>query len=125
MLGLGNDIVEVERIEKVLNRSHGDAFKKRVFTKSEQLYCEKMANPALHYSARWALKEAFYKALPEELQTMSGWLSIELERVDGNKPSVKILSDELDLAMKKFGINAIFHSISHEKKYCVAVVALS
>jgi holo-[acyl-carrier protein] synthase len=125
MIGLGNDIVEVARIEKILNKSHSDTFKNRVFTENEQLYCEKMANSSPHYAARWALKEAFYKALPEELQQYSGWLSIELDREENQKPQVLVLSTELKEKMDEFGITSIFHSISHEKKYCSAVVAFS
>jgi holo-[acyl-carrier protein] synthase len=125
MLGLGNDIVEVKRIETILNKSHGNTFKQKVFTIKEQEYCDKMANSAPHYAARWALKEAFYKSLPAELQKISGWLSIELSRVDGEKPVIVVISKELENELKNFGVKSIFHSISHEKKYCTAVVALN
>ena len=62
IVGLGIDIVMIERIEKMLER-HGERVLKRLYTETERAYCDKMAKPQLHYAARFAAKEAFVKAL--------------------------------------------------------------
>lgn len=123
IVGIGNDIVDVRRIEKTLNKSHGEAFKKRVFTPNEIQYCEKMANSSPHYAARWAVKEAFYKALPEEIQPSSHWRAVEIVREEFRKPSLAVVDDELCDEFKKRGYK-VHHSISHEKEFCTAMVII-
>ena len=124
ILGVGTDIISVARMERVFSRSTAEAFKERVFTHSERQYCEKMSNATPYYAARWALKEAFYKALPLELQGVSSWKSIELLRQDGKKPEVVVCTEELRNALSNLGDVQIHHSISHEKEFCVAMVTL-
>ena len=57
LIGLGCDLIETERIKKVLEK-HGDRFLKRVFTDEERAYCDSLKYPHKHYAARWAAKEA-------------------------------------------------------------------
>lgn len=121
--GLGNDIVDVRRIGKLLSKSYGGQFLKRVYTAEEIAYCSEKVNAAQSFAARWALKEAFYKAIPEKFQRLSTWKSIEL-RNRGGKPQVVILDEELKAELAQDGINRVFHSVSHEKNYCTAVVVL-
>ncbi len=123
IIGIGNDIIDVRRIEKTLAKSHGELFKRRVFSEKEIAYCGKMAASAPHFAARWALKEAFYKALPEDLQPISHWQAIELIRVSGSKPMISIIDNHLAEQFLQRKI-VVFHSISHEKEYCTAVVIL-
>ena len=61
ILGIGVDIAEVDRIKRSI--SEGNHFKKRVFTEVEQNYCDSNKNSAESYAARYAAKEAFFKAL--------------------------------------------------------------
>lgn len=123
MKGLGNDIVDVSRIEKLLQKSYGEQFLQRVFTDEEIRYCRGRANASQSFAARWALKEAFYKAVPEDLQSLSTWKSIELQNF-GGKPQVSIIDTTLQKALEERGIRSVFHSVSHEKQYCTAVVVL-
>ena len=58
---IGVDLIEIDRVERALARYPG--FKDRCFTKAEQAYCDSRANPAQHYAARFAAKEAVGKAL--------------------------------------------------------------
>ena len=124
ILGIGTDIISVARLQKVFDRSAEMAFKERVFTPLEQEYCNRMANATPSYAARWALKEAFYKALPEDLQPLSSWKSIELKREEGRKPEVVIIDGKLMEALSTLGDVIIHHSISHEKEFCIAMVTL-
>lgn len=61
----GVDVVSIERIERLLDEFE-DSFRDRVFAPTEQRYCERRADPAQHYAARWAVKEAFFKAVDAE-----------------------------------------------------------
>ena len=60
-VGLGVDIVEIERMRRILDRT--PSFAHKVFTDAEQDYCNREGNPATHYAARFAAKEAVCKAL--------------------------------------------------------------
>ena len=55
LLGIGCDLIEVERIHGVLTR-HSDRFLHRVFTEEERAYCSTLKHPHKHYAARWAAK---------------------------------------------------------------------
>ena len=59
---LGTDIVEVDRINKLLLKS-GELFKNRVFTTLEQKYCDSKSSPSIHYAGRFAAKESIIKAV--------------------------------------------------------------
>ena len=61
MTRVGTDMIEIGRIRQALERYA--SFRDRCFTESEQAYCESRPNPAQHYAARFAGKEAVGKAL--------------------------------------------------------------
>jgi phosphopantethiene--protein transferase domain len=124
--GIGVDIVEIERIASLV-RKYGEHFLQKVFTGAEIAYCRSKAFPALHFSGRWAAKEAFFKALPASCQSLSGWTSIEVLPDDHNhdKPVLTLCSATLSAELKKHSIDSMMVSISHEKTICVAFVVLT
>jgi holo-[acyl-carrier protein] synthase len=124
--GIGIDIVEIERIASMV-RKYGDHFLRKVFTNAEIDYCKNKAFPSLHFSGRWAAKEAFFKALPASCQPLSGWTSVEVLSGDQNhdKPVLSVCSMVLSEELKKQCIGSMMVSISHEKSMCVAFVVLS
>ena len=61
-LFLGTDIVEVTRINDILEKS-GKRFKEKIFTNLEQKYCESKSSPSIHYAGRFAAKESIIKAV--------------------------------------------------------------
>jgi holo-[acyl-carrier protein] synthase len=121
--GIGIDVVEISRIENMINK-YQNHFIDKVFTEQEKEYCNKMANPAIHFSGRWAAKEAFYKALPNICQQFSNWKSIEITNKENNIPFVKILDNKLKEKIKEANIENIYISISHEKSICAAIVIM-
>ncbi len=124
LVGTGIDIVEIGRIERLIEK-YGRAFLNKVFTDSEIEYCDNKARPAVHFSGRWAVKEAFYKAVPVACQKFSTWHSIEvLSRQPAGKPEIRLLSESLRGAFDEYRITEYHTSISHERKYCVAQVYL-
>ena len=122
--GIGIDIVDIARIERLLTR-YGLAFTRRVFTPHEAAYCGAMARPAVHYAGRFAVKEAFYKALPPSCQARARWRSIETLPGSDGRPALRVLNYELSSLLTREGITTMLVSISHERQYCVAMVMLS
>ena len=61
-IAIGIDIVSISRIDQIL-QSHPRQFRKYAFTKNEQEYCDNQGYPSQHYASRWAVKEAYVKAI--------------------------------------------------------------
>ncbi len=122
--GIGIDIVEITRIRKLLD-SYGTSFLQKVFTEGEISYCSEKAHPEIHFAGRWAAKEAFYKALPDTLQASAGWKSIAVLPGSGQgRPVITLQTDDFSDACRTEGISCFHLSISHERMYCTAVVAI-
>jgi holo-[acyl-carrier protein] synthase len=120
--GVGIDIVEIERIKKLIEK-YGTHFLDKVFTAQEIAYCSAKAFPAIHFSGRWAAKEAFYKALPTLYQPLASWKSIEiLPDAQSGRPQIHVLSPELAMYFRKEQMNVPLLSISHERSMCTAIV---
>lgn len=119
ILGLGNDIIEVARIEAILAR-HGQHFLDKLFTLDEQTYCLKHQDAARHLAGRFAAKEAVVKAIGTGFREGTGWLDIEILNNDEGKPVV-----HLSKALKELlGNLEVLISISHCKEYASAVALL-
>lgn len=112
----GTDIIEIDRIKESIE-SLGEKFLNKVFTKNEIQYCEsKKAQKYQHYAARFAAKEAVFKAISESLQDKFAlsWCDYEILNSETGKPNVKITGIDLS------NIENIDLSISHCKQYAVA-----
>lgn len=116
--GLGIDLVDIKRIEEIINK-RGLAFLKKVFTPQEIEYCESKAARYQHYAARFAAKEAVVKMLAEVEGV--GWKEIEVLKGDDGKPELS-LSGQARIVADKLGIKRIHMSISHEKELAVVQV---
>lgn len=115
MIRCGTDIIEISRIKNAIETN--DKFIERIFTDSEILYSESKKSLKYEaYAARFAAKEAVYKAISKNIQSEDFmWKKIEVIRDDCGKPSVKIHMDVKNL--KEIDI-----SLSHCKEYAVATV---
>ena len=122
----GTDIIEIDRIKDSIEEL-GDKFLDRIFTKKEIEYCNKSGSIKYqHFAARFACKEAVFKAIS---QFISGreealWKDIEVINIDGGKPVINV--DKLQKNFKKnvdnIELKSIDISISHIKEYAVASV---
>ncbi|OYT14488.1 MAG: holo-[acyl-carrier-protein] synthase [Bacteroidetes bacterium 4572_77] len=120
IFGIGNDIVEVERIEKSLTK-YGQRFLDRVFTKEEVEYCQKFnGTENLHYAARFAAKEAFSKAVGTGFAKGFKLNEFGIVNEKSGEP-VAILTGDL---LKKYGKYNIFVTLSHSDDYAIANVLL-
>lgn len=116
----GTDIIEIERIKESIEKS-GDGFLNRVFTKKEIEYCEsKKKQKYQHYAARFAAKEAAFKALSWKLNDKYSvsWKDFELVNNKQGRPELNIIGINLD------DVENIDVSISHCKEYAIANVTV-
>lgn len=120
MTRVGNDMIEIGRIREALERYAG--FKDRCFTPVEQAYCDARANPAQHYAARFAGKEAVGKALGFGVARLFAWRDIEIS--GRPKPSVK-LSGRVEAWSRRVGAGAIDLSMSHSRELASAVCVVA
>lgn len=119
ILGIGTDIVEIERVKKAVEREH---FKNRVYTKIEQNYCESRGkNSAASYAARFAAKEAFFKAMGTGI--IFSLTEIEIINNADGQPEIFLYGKTADFVEEK-GVEKFFVSLSHSLEYATAVVVL-
>jgi holo-[acyl-carrier protein] synthase len=117
--GVGIDMIEVERIAKSINKESG--FRELIFSEAEIAYCEPKANKFEHYAARFAAKEAFFKALGTGWAENTLFNEVEIINNKEGKPEVTLLGSTLG-TVKAMGINKILVSLSHLKTMASAVV---
>lgn len=115
-IACGTDIIEIDRVQQSIEHL-GEKFLDTIYTESEIQYCESHnINKYQHYAARFAAKEALYKALSgivpeEELK----WKQFEVINSNNGKPEIEVNDEK---------IKSIDLSISHSKKYAVAMVTV-
>lgn len=123
LLGVGIDVVDIVRVERLLARK-GDRALARFLTERERVYVTSHGNPAPHLAARIAAKEAVYKALqtlPEAAGV--GWRDLEvLRRVDG-RPAIQLHGLAERLA-HRHGPLEIQLSLSHSHSSAAAVAVI-
>ena len=117
-ISCGVDIIEIDRVKESIEQL-GDKFLNRVFTDKEIEYCESRKNQKYqHYAARFAAKEAIFKALSDYLENKYSvkWKDIEILNKPNGKPYVKLRNINF--------VNNIEISISHVKEYAIATALI-
>ena len=89
ILGIGTDLVNIERVRKVLDR-FGDRFEKRVFSEREIQRSRRKYDPSSSYAKRWAAKEACSKALGIGLRMGISWKEMHIVNLRSGKPELLI-----------------------------------
>lgn len=120
IVGTGVDIVETPRIEQALDR-HGERFSKRIYTPREIAYCEQFKNKAERYAARFAAKEAAFKALGTGWRDGVRWLDVEVTHQPSGKPELQLSGRAQELA-QQLRVTRTAVSISHSDHYVIAQV---
>lgn len=118
-VGLGVDIVEVDRMRSVLSRT--PSFARRVFSEDECAYCDKHPDPAPHYAARFAAKEAAVKALGTGFSEGIGLRDIEVVRNAQGRPTLR-LTGRADQIASRMGVIDAPLSLSHTGGDAIACV---
>lgn len=119
---IGIDIVEIRRLERV-SRRWGKAFLSKVYTERELAYAKSKRFPAQHLAARFAAKEAIFKALGEVETDFVGWKNIEILNDANGKPCVQWHA-QAERTRRRRGIRAAVVSLSHSDHYAVASAML-
>lgn len=94
ILGLGNDLIDIRRIEKTIEQ-YGDRFLLRIFTDVERAKSEKRAARAASYAKRFAAKEACAKALGTGLSGGVFWRDMGVVNLPSGKPTLKLTGGAL------------------------------
>ncbi len=119
IIGIGTDIIEIERVRRAVSSEH---FKAKVFTTNEQNYCESRGvQSAASYAARFAAKEAFFKALGTGIFT--ALTEVEILNNSSGKPEI-FLYDKAKIFTESLGVKKIFVSLSHSREFATAFVVL-
>ena len=117
MIFVGTDIVLISRIETMINEK-GDYFLNHIFTINEQVICNKKVKPPIHYSGKYAAKEAVKKALlSSKIFKNISLKSIEIQNDDLGGPIVNMKGKNINTGNLRV-------SISHADEYATATAIL-
>ena len=115
MISIGTDIVKVSRIKDLLTTKE-EKFLNKVFTEEEISYCNSHSNPEIHFSGKYAAKEAVKKALlSNDLIEQISLKDIKILNRDNKVPYI-VIDNLMDL---NYNV-----SISHEEEYAIAFVVI-
>lgn len=119
IFGIGTDIIEVERIERQLEKNTG--LKEKLFTSDEIAYCETKKNKAQHYAARFAAKEAFLKAIGTGWRDGLQFNEVEVTNDQLGKPLIVLYGKTKDF-VAEINITNIQVSLTHIRDMVNAIV---
>ena len=122
IVGTGIDIVEVPRIAAAVER-FGDRFLQRVFTESEIRYCQSKQNMMERLAARFAAKEAGFKAIGTGWRHGVTWQDVEVSREPGGRPTICFRGQAGEFAAR-LGARRASLSLSHTAEQAIAHVIL-
>jgi holo-[acyl-carrier protein] synthase len=120
VIGIGIDIIEIDRIKESVDE-YGNQFLNKVYTDDELKYCLSKKNKYQHLAARFAAKEAIYKAISSNWDSELSWHDMEIINAPNGMPEVKFKGN-----LEKFLSNekSLKISMSHSRDYvvCMAIV---
>ncbi|HEU4629700.1 MAG TPA: holo-ACP synthase [Gemmatimonadaceae bacterium] len=123
IVGLGMDLVDIARVRALLER-YGDRGRTRLFTDAEAAYAEARAEPARHYAARFAAKEAAFKALAGTVEARCiGWRDIEVANETDGRPTLR-LSGPAAARAAQLGVTTAWVTLTHSDTVAAATVVL-
>jgi holo-[acyl-carrier protein] synthase len=122
ILGIGIDLIEVERIRASFAK-FGDRFLKRILHPAEIDYCLSHRDPSPFLAARFAAKEAISKAFGTGIGAELGWQDMEIRRKESGEPYVVLHGGGEEL-FKKRGARTLLISLSHTQAHSTAIAIL-
>jgi holo-[acyl-carrier protein] synthase len=122
MMSVGTDILQIQRIEAVVERQ-GEKFVKRILTEAEQLEYNASSQPTRLLAKRFALKEAVAKALGTGIGRGVSWQNIQLEHNADGAPRVHLSGGALRVLGERGG-SRMEVSLADELDYVVAFAVL-
>jgi len=122
IIGIGIDVIQNDRIRTSIQR-FGERFLNRIYTEHEKEYCNKCAKPELHYAARFAAKEATFKALGTGWAAGVKWRDVEVHRLPSGKPELHLYGEAL-ARTALMGAGRFHVSLTHDELVSCAIVVL-
>jgi holo-[acyl-carrier protein] synthase len=119
--GVGIDLVEVDRMMASMKKESG--FREMVFSANEIAYCQPKTNRFEHYAARYAAKEAFFKALGSGWMNGTAFNEVEILNEQNGKPYIHLLGLTAT-TIGEIGLKNIQVSLTHIKTMASAVVII-
>jgi holo-[acyl-carrier protein] synthase len=119
--GIGIDLIEVKRVARLVEG--GIRFKERIYTARERAYCDQKRHGAQNYAARFAAKEAFFKALGTGWRGGLTFQDVEILNDEYGKPEI-VLHNKAREAAERLRISRIHVSLTHIKEMASSVVTL-
>jgi len=127
ILGIGNDIIDIKRIERTLER-YGDRFVERLFTDIERQKSERRRNRAASYAKRFAAKEACSKALGTGMRQGVFWRDMGVVNLRSGQPTMALTGGAATrlTQMTPQGMQAQIHlTITDDDPHAQAIVIIS
>lgn len=122
ILGSGIDVVEIPRIRAAIEH-HGERFLKKVYTPGETAYCRSKKDCWASFAARWAAKEAVFKAYGHDWRGI-WWLNqIEVIKEPSGKPGIRLLDSAAERQAGR-GVSRIELSLTHGREIAIAQALL-
>ena len=122
IIGVGIDNVQSKRMKEMLLK-WADRVEDRVFTEEELQYSKAKGESHLHLAARFAAKEAFFKALGMGLSQGMTWTDVQVRNNESGKPYLELRKRAQEIA-REMGVVHIHVSLTHTEECAVAVVIL-
>ena len=122
IVGIGIDLVDIPRIERVLAR-HGERARERLFTGGEMEYCNTAARPAESFAARFAAKEAFFKAVRTGWGQGVNWTDVEVVSSPEGAPGLR-LHGGARVRADALGVRGVHLSLTHTSDVAAAFLIL-
>ena len=118
IFGTGLDIVEIDRIKNSLKK-YSPKFEQKIFTSAEIDYCQSQGDPAKHFAARFAVKEAVSKCMGTGITGALGFKDMEVINEETGKPILVMTGKGKEL-FEKLKLKSIHISISHDSTHAIA-----
>jgi holo-[acyl-carrier protein] synthase len=122
IIGSGMDAMEIQRIAESIEH-YGDRFLHHVFTAGEIAYCRRHKEPARHFAARFAAKEAGMKALGTGWSNGVGWQNFEVRLDPRGRPHLHVTGRAAEIAATLGATHALI-TLAHDGGLATAVVAI-